>query len=137
MFTTNSSYRLIGAACGCSRDSSVWSTDWQELSETFSISLHIGTKYGLLCMHSFCTCCDNTSTREYLFHNQLNDPVVKNMEPPIQGDEIQLSLPYGDVGFFKQKQNEQNDFVSLHDDYVLIQASESLNDCDDSTTNGQ
>lgn len=55
------------------------------------------------------------------------------MEPLIRGDKIQLYLPYGDVGFFQQKQSEQ----ILHDNYVLTLASELLNDCDKSTIDVQ
>ena len=56
------------------------------------------------------------------------------MEPLIRGDEIQLYLPYGDVGFFQQKQQSEQ---SVHDNYVLMLASELLNDCDELRTDGQ
>ena len=75
-------------------------------------------------MHSFCTCCDRTYTRDYLFHNKSDDRVIQNMEPLIQGDDVQLYLPYGDVGFFKLVKKSPG----FDDDYILDVAA-FTNDC--------
>ena len=83
------------------------------------VVLQIGFRYGVLTTYLSCSCCDEVSAREYLFHNDLNNRVIRNMDVLIQQDQIQLYLPHGAVGCFDLVRTSSD----CDDSYILRIAS--------------
>lgn len=101
-------------SCNCNHYNNIFNNFYYELPENVSIYLKIGDSYGLLYFNIKCSCCDFIDNQDYLFHNNHNDSVILKMKPIFKDNDIQLTLPLGDIGIFK-KYNLTKD---VNDNYI-------------------